>query len=71
MENTQLYTVENEEPGDWLKLTKCQLERWRLPVVFQDLPLSVLEALGVRRLRGLNSQVVEVDRNGEVVTREL
>lgn len=46
--NIPLYNLEREGFGDWLKVTKDQLERGKLPLVFCDVPLAVREALGVR-----------------------
>lgn len=40
-------------------------------MVFQDVPLKVIEALEVRPSVGLITQVAEVDENEEFVTREV
>lgn len=69
--NNQLYTLKDKELGDWSEVIKCQFEKRRLSVLFQEVPLRVMEALGARRPGGLMFRVVEVDENAEVVTREV
>lgn len=39
--------------------------------LFCDVPLRMMGALGVTRPQVLNTHVVEVDKNGNVVTREV
>lgn len=49
MDITYLFTVKHEEVIDWSKVTKCQIEKGRLPMLFWEVPLKVSEAFGVRR----------------------
>lgn len=47
-------------------MTECQFEKGSLFLVFRQLSLMVMEALGVRRPGEQTTQEVEVDENGDV-----
>lgn len=46
------------------------VEKSRLPVVSQEVPLRAMKGLGVRRTGGLTTPLVEVHENEEVLTGE-
>lgn len=52
-------------------VTKCLLETGILPVVFCEIPLMVSEAFGVTRLRAPGTEMMQVDENGTVGTRQV
>lgn len=45
VEKSQLYTLKDEELSNWLEVTECQLETGMLPVVLQEMILSVMDVL--------------------------
>lgn len=60
--------MEDEELSDWLEIKKCQLETGRLPLVFCEAPLTLMELLSVARPQALTTQVIEIDENKNFVT---
>lgn len=44
LENSQFYLLHDKEVGDYPEVTKCQFERERLPVAFQQVPLRLVKA---------------------------
>lgn len=61
MKNSKLYPLKYEELSEWVDGTKCQLKAGRLPLVFSEVPLRLMEVLGVTCLQVLTTQVVEAD----------
>lgn len=53
-----------------MEVTRCWLETGRFFVVFCEVALRVVEALGVKSSPGPNTQVLEPGQNGNVVTRK-
>lgn len=51
VENSQLYTLGDEEVSGWLELTELQLETRRLPILFSEVPLKVIEVPDLIRLQ--------------------
>lgn len=70
-ENRKLYALKNKDLEDWPEATKCQSDRGRLLVLFREIPLRVMSAMKVRSLAGLTTQVAQVDKNAEFMTREV
>lgn len=63
--------LEDEGLSDLLEITKCQLEKIMLSLVFQEVPLKEIEMLGVTCLQALNTQKMEVDESRCVLAREV
>lgn len=51
-------------------MTNCHLRKGRLPWLYGEKSLDVMEALRVRCLSGMTTQVFGVERNMDVVTNE-
>lgn len=71
VENSQLRTMEDEELENWPKVTKFLSKTWRLFIVFEEISLRVVVALGLKRTRGLTSPRGFPDGNTEVEKRKL
>lgn len=63
MENSQLYTMKQEDPRDWLEVEKGQKETGVLPLVFCEVLLRVLKLPGVTHRQVGRTQVMKVDEN--------
>lgn len=70
-ENSHMYMVKDEELSAWPEMTKCQWETGRFPLVFYEVLLRMTEVLDVTNSQALTTKKVEVDENGNVVTRKV
>lgn len=71
VEDSQLYTLEDEKLSDWPEVSRCQLGTGLLLLAFRNVASTVMELLEVKIPKASTTQVMEVDLNRNVVTREL
>lgn len=71
MENSQLYTLNDEQLSDWQVVKKCQLKTGTFLLVFSEVPLRLMEVLRVTCTQAPTTQVMDVDENENVVTSEV
>lgn len=71
VENSPLYTLKDEQLGDWPEVTRGDLDKNRLHRELWEVPLSVIEALRPRCPGRPTAEVVEIDKNGLGLTREV
>lgn len=69
LENSQLYSLGEEELGDWTELIMCIFEQGIVPLIFQEMSLSITGVLRTRRCQAPTKEVVEIDDKRNVVTR--
>lgn len=55
----------------WLEVKKCQLEKVKLPEMVKEAQLKIPEELSEKYTGKATTQVVEVGRNGGVVTQQM
>lgn len=60
LQSSQLYSLKGEELADRPEMTKYNVEEGSLPLIFWEVPSSITDLMGVRRLQGPTTQVVEV-----------
>lgn len=63
--------LKEEELSDWVDVAKCLLKTGMLRVVFRKVVFRVMEAIAVNRPQAATTEVIEVDKNRNDVTREL
>lgn len=66
VENSQLSILNDKEIGHRMEVTKCRIKRGKLPVMFSQMLLRVIEALEVRHLQDPTTLVHLFGENGEV-----
>lgn len=61
--------LKEEELHDCVKMSKCYIVEGKFLMIFQNVPSSITEVLGVRRPRDLTMQTVQLDEGGNIMMK--